>query len=917
MGERVATPGSNRFSEFVSAHATLIVVLWLVGAVLIRGSAPDWQSLALDGDFEYLPANMPSVAAERVLDAAFPADRPRSQVVIVIAREDEPLGDADELMSLDLLRRLHHRLAEVLLQRAARATGSPGSGGDVQSERLLALARDSLDEAIRIDEQYFQALRRSSAQNLVAAESIRLTLAYWDRAKLLQRLGENDAADADLQAALILDPDIAQHAPPLDERDLSAWSSLLDLVSWNDAVLGSRLRQPRARLIVVQSTAELAATHNIVFFEAIRGLTADVRQRHQSIAQSGLEILATGSAAIGGETLTAARDSLRYTEWFTVLMVLLILTLVYRSPLLIAVPIVSIGLAVAVSTGVISWLTLGSQEGWLPGLDLRIFTTSRIFVFVILFGAGTDYCLFLIARLREEAAQWPWDVAVSRALAGVSEALLGSALTTVVGLAMLWIARYGKFHYTGPVIAVCLLIGLFVCMTLTPAILRLLGPKVFWPSKVRMDDAAATAIGQRAGTPPSGMWGVIALRLTARPGLALVVGFGLLLLPAGYGWLHEHDVTYDISSQLDSAAESRRGFEMLSTHFGVGEIAPTTVLLIHPEPASEATLIEDAKELTKLLYEVEGVRSVRSADDPLGDRAKSLMRSEAWTRLLLRTHRSARRYFLSEAPQYAGRLVRLDVVMDGDPFDVRTAENVIAMIEAIREQTRQADSRWHHAEVLAAGTTPSIIDLRAVTLQDHRRIKLAVVVAVFAVLMIIIRRLVLCAYLIITVLLSYYATLGLTVLFFRWVYGGDYLGLDWKLPLFLFVILVAVGQDYNVYLVTRIIQEQRQRGGWLSALRRAVARTGGIITACGLVMAGTFASMTASAWLPALQSIFGWSAVDNPATLRGIVELGFALGLGVLLDTFYVRVILVPSFVALLDRARWRSHGGALQADDA
>ena len=114
-----------------------------------------------------------------------------------------------------------------------------------------------------------------------------------------------------------------------------------------------------------------------------------------------------------------------------------------------------------------------------------------------------------------------------------------------------------------------------------------------------------------------------------------------------------------------------------------------------------------------------------------------------------------------------------------------------------------------------AGTTPSIIDLRSVTLSDNRRIKIAVVAAVFAVLVLVLRRVGLCLYLIVTVLISYYATIGLTVLFFQQAYGSDYVGLDWKLPLFLFVILVAVGQDYNVYLVTRILEEHADWDGWL------------------------------------------------------------------------------------------------------
>jgi RND superfamily putative drug exporter len=139
------------------------------------------------------------------------------------------------------------------------------------------------------------------------------------------------------------------------------------------------------------------------------------------------------------------------------------------------------------------------------------------------------------------------------------------------------------------------------------------------------------------------------------------------------------------------------------------------------------------------------------------------------------------------------------------------------------------------------------------------------------------------------------------LLFFQRAYGADFVGLDWKLPLFLFVILVAVGQDYNVYLVTRIVEEQ-QGLGWLSALRRAVSRTGGIITACGLVMAATFFSMTASAWFPPIAAWFGLADTASGRSLRGIIELGFALGLGVLIDTFYVRTILVPSFVAVLGR---------------
>ncbi len=952
-----------RLARFVIRRAYGIVALWLLFAITVYSTAPRWSSLALDGDFDYLPANMPSVSAERILNQAFPRDRARSQIAIVIGRDHQAFDSADELVALDLLRHLHHRLAEVLIQRSQSIDASlDDQRQQDRQNNLLDLARQSLDEALEIDESYFTKLQSTANRERVPVDSIRLIGAYWDRANLLQSLGDDTAAAPDFQAALTLDPDYAKRAIAIGQRDLQPWSSLLDILSWNDAVLGGRLLHPHSRLIILQSDAELAATHNIDFLAAVHTQINTSRRNHQELLRPGLDILATGSAAIGGESLTAAAAAIRYTELFTILSVLAILALVYRAPLLIAIPLLTIGLAVLVSLGSIAWLTDLSQRGWLPGFQMQVYTTSRIFLFVLLFGIGTDFCLFLIARVREEAHRWPWQVASINALAGVSSALVGSAMTTIVGLGMLWIAQFGKYHHTGPMIAICLFIGLMICLTLTPAVIYLLGPRVFWPQSIgghAVDSQTPqresrpishpSPTRERGGHPsptrergtwpenprelapsltrrarkgkarlaadstgqPQGIWGWIAWQVTRAPGATLAVGITLLLIPAVHGYQHQDDVTYDISSQLDASAESRRGFRRLDEHFGTGEVAPTTVLMVRDEPLADKQLAELAKSLSIQLYDQPGVRAVRSADDPLGDfppdRQMSLLSKDAWKRRALKTHRAAQGHFFSDEPQFAGRLVRLDVVLTGNPFEVATGRDVSMIGDWLRDLTQDADSPWADTEVFLAGTTPSIIDLRTVTQADHHRIRWAVIIAVFLVLVIVIRRVVLCGYLIATVMLSYFATLGLTLVFFQWLYGADYLGLDWKLPFFLFVILVAVGQDYNVYLVTRVLEEQHRRLGWLSALRFAVARTGGIITACGVVMAFTFFSMTASAWVPGLRHWLFGGEQDPQAMLKGIVELGFALGLGILIDTFYVRTILVPAFIAKTYRTD-RSH---------
>jgi RND superfamily putative drug exporter len=455
----------------------------------------------------------------------------------------------------------------------------------------------------------------------------------------------------------------------------------------------------------------------------------------------------------------------------------------------------------------------------------------------------------------------------------------------------MFFADFGKFSNSGPTIALSLLVTLTACMTLAPAILRATGQMIFWPFKVHALSTAEQAI--EADHLAGGFWDRLSRVILARPGLILVASV-VLLAPMAYVGYHDVTISYDLVRELPKDRASVIGTSIVRRHFPAGETGPITVLVHQQDGAFNTPDGErNIAHLTRLLSEIDGVESVRSITEPLGDKpgtGSTPITAAGRRKLAARKHPRSQALYLTQVPELEGQVARLDVVTRYEPFS-REAANLVDTIDArLSKLSHDEASTWSGAEFDFSGPTAGTRDLRAVTNSDQRLIQQLVCLAVYVVLIAIVRRPLISIYLVLSVLFSYYVTMGATELVFRWAYP-DFDGLDWKVPLFLFVILVAIGEDYNIYLITRVIEEQRERG-LLAGLRAAVVRTGGIITSCGVIMAGSFVSMITG-------------------TLRGIVELGFALSLGVLLDTVVVRPILVPAFLALWWR---RDRGHVVQA---
>jgi RND superfamily putative drug exporter len=299
-----------------------------------------------------------------------------------------------------------------------------------------------------------------------------------------------------------------------------------------------------------------------------------------------------------------------------------------------------------------------------------------------------------------------------------------------------------------------------------------------------------------------------------------------------------------------------------------------------------------------------GIADVRSVTKPLGlsgagqKSLKQLGLPEQAVQEGLREE--ARRHFTTELGERGAIGTRLDVIFVHNPFSA-AGMAALQQLESTLPELLPAGLR-DGTQLYYQGATASTWDLQKVTGDDELHIESLVLVSVFVILLLVIRRPLISIYLMLSVLLSYATALGLTMVAFWAVSPQTFSGLDWKVSLFLFTILIAVGEDYNILLMARIQEEQRRHGP-VHGIIEALTRTGPIISSCGIIMAGTFASLMAG-------------------SLREMMQLGLALALGVLLDTFVVRPILVPAFLVLfheqgLDRRQWWRMGRLHQAGEA
>jgi len=545
-----------------------------------------------------------------------------------------------------------------------------------------------------------------------------------------------------------------------------------------------------------------------------------LREDIKPVAEAnGLTHYVTGPGGLLGD-LFGAFGTLDSSLLLTTLgVVALILIFVYRSPILWIIPLISALFALSTAGGIVYLLAKRDI--------IDVDGQSQGILSVLVIGAATDYALLLIARYREELHlhESRFD-AMKAAYKGVWEPILASGSTVAISLLILLFSQLTNTAGLGPIGAIGIVCSMITILTLLPALLLVFGRWIFWPRRPLFDGDDHVM---------SGMWSKVGNTIGKNPRKAWVISGSVLLIFAFASTTLKADGIGTVDT-FTGNPESVVGQKLLENHFPGGQGDPTQIVVSQ----------DKLDELAMRLSSAPGVTNVAPQMDPANPSAVHVV---------------------------GGKAI-LNVTLDKAPDSVEAGND----IPKIRQIAHATD-----ATSLVGGTSAVYFDVRTANNRDNRTIIPIILFVITLILGLLLRSILSAVVLLGTVVLSYFATLGVCALVFNHVFG--FAGGDNSFPLFAFIFLVALGIDYNIFLMTRV-REESQKIGTRAGVIKGVTVTGAVITSAGIVLAATFAVLGLLPLVP-------------------LAELGFAVAFGVLLDTIIVRSILVPALVHEIGPKIW------------
>ncbi len=825
----------NSLGETVTKYPKTIVALWvLVLLVSLPLTGVFAQNLSSDMQ-KFIPNNLGAVIAGDKYDEQF-STGVSSQAIVVVQADDRIqamhfIDSLDRAITTDPnIKNLTGTSSIFSVQRSTLAAMTPGLYHGLYAGYDNALAVAGISDAAGPQADVIKAAVVSATANNMGlpAETTYLTA--------LLNLPRNMSDDA---LAAFAASWVDEHGYS-DPAVLPA-SAVKNLVGTN------------VSLYVITTGVSTMWTNVSDNTPFIRGAIANVSKDPQ---YAGVKAYLTGEAALNYDYMQESGGD--PSTMLTIVMVLLVLLLYFRSVTAPLTPLAVIVVALIVAMGIMGIISTA----------MNLYVLVQILMIVILLGAGTDYCVFVMSRYAEER-QFGAGVrdSVRAAVAQAGRSVASSGSTAMIGFLALTILDEGIFRSLGVGMAVAIFCGMMVALTLLPAVITLAGDKVFWPRKIYNAGPSLTG----------GIWKAITSRVLKHAKLILVLAV-LVTIPS-IAIFSQLQLGNDSISGMPNSLESKVGFDLLTSQIGSDTMGQAMVVATMPSEIRDGQgqysggALAEIEDLSTALASVPGVEKVYSMTRPEGstisyDNLSAYQGSEL----------AMYQQYMSSHVGRDDRTTVLMVSYAGSPYSDAAQKTT----DAIQETLAGYESA-HVGTTLLLGGSVGGYEYQKMVTDKYPLVVGIVIVGIFLVLMLLLRSVFTPIRLIATLLMSLLWAMAVFILVFQFWLGAS---ISWIMPIFLFCVLMGLGTDYDIFLVSRIREEVLKGKSDEDAIMQAVSSTGTIITLCGAVMAAAFGAMMLS-----------------PMVMNQ--EIGFALSLAVILDATLMRMVVVPSVMILMKKYNW------------
>ncbi len=577
------------------------------------------------------------------------------------------------------------------------------------------------------------------------------------------------------------------------------------------------------------------------------------------------EIAITGPAGIFNDAVKVFQSIDQQLLLLSITFVVFILFVIYKSPVLAIIPLLLIFTALGIANFLAALLAKTFE------LPLNGQVTGILSILVI--GAGTNYVLFIVSRYKEELIHNSnkWE-AMTKAMSKVGPSITGSAGTTIVAMSALTFASYGSFRALGPMLAMGMFIVLLCGIFIIPSVIVLFGKSAFWTPYPKIKNVFMKTISRKSNlgqsnTKTIAIWEKIGDYVVNNPKqvfLVTMIGIIIASVPS-----FSMKPSFSFVDGFPDDSESKIGYKMINEGFPGGQLSPTQIFIKTPTNNINDGLM-DIEYLSAAISNSDEISKVYSATRPYGNPSYSLEG--------ILEQGGGSRYISDD-----NSTTRLEAVIAEDYLSVDSLSFIKELRKIIKKTAENEFLTIKDYEIYVGGDTAVASDTKSSIDADILWLAPVSLIAILLILMILLKSIVAPLYLLFSVVVSFAATFGLSIFAFQVIFQHS--GVAYATGVWMFIFLVALGADYNIFVMSRI-KESIDLEGVKKGISKAISKTGGVVTSAGIILAGTFGIFTT-------------------LELRELFQLGFAVMLGVLIDTFIVRALLVPSMATLLGNKSW------------